>query len=451
MASLLGRALAVPAPGKPPVPLNTPALSSMSTMALGGRDTDTYLRAFASTGTVWQIVHLLASSVAKPEWAMYKAAPVDARVRYTTSDQGPDQRVEVVKHAALSVLQRPNRFWSRFALMELSQTYMELAGEAFLVVERDPRATIPLGLWSVRPDRMQEVPDRERYLAGWVYTAPDGREQVPLGVDEVIHVKYPNPLNPYRGLGPVQAVLTDVDAAKYSAEWNRQYFLNSAEPGGIIQVPDSLDDDDFDTLMTRWRETHRGVSRAHRVAILEAGATWVPNPVSMKDMDFAALRNSARDLIREAWGVHKIMLGNTDDVNRANAQTGEEVYANWSIVPRLTRWRDAWNHQLLPMFGSAADGVEFDFNYPMPANQERDNAELTAKSQAAAVLVKAGFDPEDVLEVVGLPGMDFVGMPSASPSGNALPDGVEPAAEQEQEGQMRLREMSIWNAMEGAR
>lgn len=363
------------------------------------------MRSFGTVGTVWQIVHLLSSSAAKPQWRLYRSPKADGRQRYTTSDQGSDQRVEVVKHQALSVLCKPNAFWSRFALFEASQQYLELTGESYWVVEYDPRASFPVGLWPVRPDRIEPVPDPETYLKGWVYTAPDGREKVPLQVREVIQVKFPNPLDAYHGLGPVQAVLVDIDAAKYSAEWNRNYFLNSATPGGVIQVDHRLDDTEWDELTNRWRESHRGVARAHRVAVLEAGATWVPNSHTMRDMDFGNLRNVSRDLIREAWGIHKIMLGNSDDVNRANAQTGEEVFANWSIVPRLDRWRDALNEQFLPLFGSAGEGVEFDYIYPLPANREQDNMELTAKSAAAQALVAAGFDPHDVLTVVGLPDM----------------------------------------------
>jgi HK97 family phage portal protein len=374
----------------------------------------TYMQAYASSGTVWQIAHLIAGSTAKPEWRLYRQASQDGRVRYTTSDQGSDQRTEVVKHQALTVLQQPASIkagnallpvWTRFSLFEVSQLYLELTGEAYWVIDYAPGTKIPAGLWPVRPDRMDPVPDPDTYLKGWVYTSPDGREKVPLQLDEVIQVKYPNPLDPYRGLGPAQAVLVDIEASRYSAEWNRNFFLNSATPGGVIQVDHPMDDDEWNDLTNRWREAHRGISRAHRVAILEAGQVWVPNAHTMRDMDFGNLRNVSRDLIREAWGIHKIMLGNSDDVNRANAQTGEEVFANWSIAPRLDRWKDALNYQFLPLFGSTGEGVEFDYIYPLPANREQDNAELTAKSAAAQVLVSAGYDPADVCEVVGLPEM----------------------------------------------
>jgi hypothetical protein len=54
---------------------------------------------------------------------------------------------------------------------------------------------------------------------------------------------------------------------------------------------------------------------------------------------------------------------------------------------------------------------------PSPTSANEINDELTAKSGAASVLVTAGFDPHDVLEVVGLPDMKFIGPPGQIASG----------------------------------
>src|SRR6202035_2122954 len=225
----------------------------------------------------------------------------------------------------------PNAFMTGFMLREYGQTYLDLTGESYFVVQRDGRATFPTGLWPVRPDRMEPVPHTEKFLAGYVYSGPSG-EAVPLQVDEVIMVKYPNPYDIYHGLGPIQAILVDIDAAKYSAQWNRNFFLTSATPGGVIQVDKRLSDDEWNEFTNRWRESHRGMGAAHRVAVLEQGAVWVPNAHSQRDMDFAGLRHISRDVIREAFAMHKAILGQSDDVNRANSQTAQENFEAFLIT-----------------------------------------------------------------------------------------------------------------------
>ncbi len=388
--------------------------------ALSGRnDNETYMRSMGTAGTIFQIVSLLAGACAAPEWRLYRKPKADGRQRYTTGDRGSDQRVEVLQHQALNVWNTPNTATTGSMFREAGWQHMELTGEQWWVVARDRRANFPTGLWLVRPDRMEPVPSAEEFIAGYVYTGPNG-ERVPLGRDEVILTKFPNPLDPYRGLGPVQSVLVDIDAMKYSAEWNRNFFINSATVGGVIQVPGNLTDEDFDTLSTRWREAHQGVSRAHRVAILEGGAEFIPNQASLKDMDFPNLRGVSRDVIREAWGIHKSMLGNADDVNRANAQTAEEVFGRWKILPRLNRQRDVLNNLFLPMFGSTGEGVEFDYVNPLPDDREADNAELTAKTAAYSALVTAGVLPEDAAQAVGLPPMRHTTqVPAATPTSGA--------------------------------
>lgn len=414
-----------------PVPQAGSGYFKLPGLAMNGNQTEAFMRAYGTVGTIFSIVSLYASATARAPWKLFRSAPA-GQARYTTRDEGSDQRTEVAQHQALNVLSMPgvvqqpsgasSVVWTRQSLFELSQMYLDLTGESYWVVERDPRSSVPLGLWSVRPDRMTPVPDEDTYLKGYVYTSPDGRERIPLLPDEVIFVKYPNPLDPYHGLGPVQSVLVDIDAAKYSAEWNRNFFINSAEPGGVIQVDHRMEDDEWKKFTERWREGHRGTSRAHRVAVLEAGATWVPNQHTMRDMDFGNLRGVMRDVMREAFRMHKVMLGVSDDVNRANAQTGEEVFSSWGVVPRLDRWKDALQYQYLPLFGSTSVGNEFDYVTPRPPNREQDNQELTAKSHAAYALVTAGYDPHDVLQIVGLPDMKVSDLSVlVTPAGGPVP------------------------------
>src|SRR3546814_5064049 len=75
-------------------------------------------------------------------------------------------------------------------------------------------------------------------------------------------------------------------------------------------------------------------------------------------MQFAELTNVSRDMIRESFLIHKHILGQSEDVNLANALAADEAFAERLVVPRLER----------SMLISAMDGV------PIP--EPRDWAEL---------------------------------------------------------------------------
>jgi HK97 family phage portal protein len=396
------------------------------------------MRQYGMSGTIYGIVSLLAESAATPPWKLYKKPPQDGRVRYTTGDKGSDQRTQVVQHAAIQLWNNPNSWHSGFEFREGSNQHEELTGETFWIL--DTEAGFPTSMWYVRPDRMEPVPDPDRFLVGWIYTGPDGT-QVPLKDSEVILEKRPSPLDPYRGAGPVASILPNIQQQRYATEYQRNLFLNGADPGGVITVPNRLTEPQFDELINRWRESHRGVARAGQVGVLEDGMTWEPNAHTNKDMEYGQLRLANRDELREAWRIHKAMMGSSDDVNRANAQTAEETFVDWQMLPRLNRRRDTLNSKLLPLFGGADKTVEFDYDDPSKTNAEGAAAELLSKSQSAAALVAAGYDPHDVLETVGLPDMDFA--EPATPSPPALPTG--PAAlpgvpNAEAEAQNRRRE-----------
>jgi phage portal protein BeeE len=150
------------------------------------------------------------------------------------------------------------------------------------------------------------------------------------------------------------------------------------------------------------------VANAHRVAVLEQGMKWVDRKYTMRDMEFSALRNVSRDIIREAFGFPKPLLGSVDDVNRANAEAAEVLFGRWLLVPRLNRIRDALNHDLLPFFGpAAATGLEFDYEDPVPPDGESENAERDSRVNAVAQLVPLGFDAAEALEAFELPEIRF--------------------------------------------
>jgi HK97 family phage portal protein len=363
-------------------------------LPFGGRnDAVSQMQAMGSVGTLFSIVHRTSNAASQVDWKLWLRAA-----------SGKDEdRQEVTRHLALDIWRKPNPFMPRQEFVESVQQHVDLTGEGWWVVARNPRMrSIPLELWPVRPDRMIPVPHPTDFLAGYIYVSPDG-EQVPLKLDEVIQLRMPNPLDPYRGMGPVQSILAELDATRYSAEWNRNFFVNSALPSGIIEAPNNLTDDEFDDLRDRWEEQHRGVAAAHRVAILEGGLKWVDRRFTQRDMQFAELRQVSRDVIREAFGIPKFALGDVEDVNRASAEASKAWFAEMLTVPRLERIKAALNHDFLPLFGDTAGDLEFDYCDPVPPDAESRDRERVSKATAAKTYIDAGFTGDSVIEALELP------------------------------------------------
>jgi HK97 family phage portal protein len=379
------------------------------------------LEQYGQVGTLFAVVQSLSADVAKIKWRLF-----------TKAASGLDEdRTEVTKHPALDLWNKPNPFMPGQQFRERFSQHIELVGETDWVLStvRMGGRNVPYEMWPVRPDRITPVEDPFEFIKGYIYTSPDG-EQIPLETHEVLRVMMPNPADPYRGLGPVQSIMMDLDSSRYSAEWNRNFFLNSAEPGGIIQVPETLNDPEFNRLRDQWDASHKGVNKAHRVAIIEQGATWASNSFSQRDMQFAELRTVSRDVIMEAFGYPKAMLGITEDVNRANAEAAEYVYAKYRQTPRLDRIKGTLNNDLLPMYGPAAEGLEWDYESPVAENSDARNAAVAANSTALVSLAGAGFDVPAVLEYLGMPEITYTAPPPptiVAPPGSKGADEEPPA------------------------
>ncbi len=377
---------------------------------------ESQMRAMGANGTLFAIVSRLANATSAATWCLYKKAASGL----------PEDRTEVTRHMALDVWRKPNPFMTTQEFVETVEQHVELTGEGWWLNSYGERiAPWPIELWPIRPDRMEPLPDPKEFIKGYEYLSPDG-ERIPLERKEVTFIRMPNPLDVYRGMGPVQAILGDLDSARYSTEWNRAFFLNNAEPGGIIQIEHDLQDEQFKQFVERWREQHQGVANAHRVALLEAGMTWVDRKLTQRDMQFVEMAGVTAENIRTAFGFPKPLLGAVDDVNRANAEAAEVVMARWLIAPRLERLKQALNADFLPNF-PGSEGLEFDYDNPVPDDREADNGELTAKANALKVFVELGATWESACEALELPEMEFEKPePPPPPPGISAPAGERP-------------------------
>lgn len=359
---------------------------------------------YSQMPVLYRAVALIAQGVAATDWRWHILRPNGEHVDPPAN------------HPLLALWDRVNPYWSRGELLETAQQHMELTGESWWLIVRG-KGNLPQELWPLRPDRMRPIPDRAGYIKGYIYTI--GSERVPLEVDDVVFIRNPSPTDPYRGMGPVQSLLTDLGADKDAAEWTRAFFRNNAQPGGWLEFDAELSDADWERMVDRYREMHQGVSNAHRIAVVERGKFHEAR-YSMQDMQFSQLRHDIRDLVVAAFGVPMPMLGTMEAPSRANAEAAEYIFAKWVIRPRLCRIADKVNAQLAPLFGQPV--LHLSFIDPTPANRP-ESVEAAERLYKAQLITR-----NEGRELVGMPmaeegGDEFI---SPTPSLQAFGGGARP-------------------------
>ena len=329
-----------------------PSLSSplgLFPMSVSGATSYTTASALSQGETsswLFAVLERICSSVASVQWKLF---------------QGDN---ELATHPLLDLWHGVNGFYTQDEFLEVSQQHFELTGSCYWLLLRQSPNGPPVEMWPLRPDRVAPVPSADGYLSGYLYRI--GQTVTPFAVRDIMSIRRVSPVDPYATSSVIATLLPDINSERMSAEWIAAFFRNSAEAGGFIRFPDTLDDASFEKFVNRWRIQHQGVANAHRVAIMDAGAEWVDRKYTQADMQFTQLRLLNRDLIIGAFGVPKSVMGITDDVNRANAEAGEVTFSRWVLGPRLRRLRAALNERLAPLFGP---GLRFEFVDPTPLDR----------------------------------------------------------------------------------
>jgi HK97 family phage portal protein len=358
------------------------------------RDMSGYISAFGEVGWLYAVVSKIAQGVSDAKWSIYTERNGDL--------------TEVERSPIMDVLNFVNPFQTFQEFIELHEIYMGLAGECFWVVNKN-KGGLPGELWIVPPDKMSVVPSKKDFIAGYIYKV--GNESIPLDKELVIHFKLPNPMNPYRGLGPVQAMAQDLDGEINAAKWNNKFFYNSARPD-VVMFPDGdVSEENYIRLKEQFKERHQGVVNSNRMAIASGIRDIKLLSISAKDMDFKELRLLNRDNILGIFGMPLSVMGITENVNRANAEAGDYTFARWIVQPRLNRIKNKLNEQFLPMFPNSQNlCLDFDDVVPESVEENRALAESGIKSGYMTI-----NEARQIQGLEPLPDGDVLVTPSANP------------------------------------
>lgn len=328
-------------------------------------------QAYKNTYSLFAISLRIAMATGEVVWQLFTKSPVDG------------SRKQIFVHPILELLNNPNRFQTGAEMIEFTQLNLDISGKAFWFVPKNLLG-VPGEIWVIPSNMIQPIPSKHHFISGFVVHA--GAEQIPLSVEDVIWFKMPDLLNPWEGVGYADAASVEIQTENAAGRWNRNFFHNSARPDGVLEYEGTLSDEEFKRLAESWKKSHRGVSQAHKIAILEGGVSYKQIQNTIKEMDFNKGRRLTRENLMFTFGMPQSVMGISENVNRANAEAGEYAFTRWLIHPRLVKIRDKVNQKLVSMFKTGAL-VELNFEEVVPETVEmqRLNAESAIRSGYATV------------------------------------------------------------------
>lgn len=302
-------------------------------------------------------------------------------------------------HPLQRLLDSPNPFWSRSDLWRATETYLSLWGAAFWGLERDERGGIA-EIWPLRPDKMRPIPHAERYIKGFVYVG-GGSELVPYLPEDVVWMRYFNPLDEYAGLSPIAPLRQSADMGMDALRANRKLLQNDSTPGLIIEMEGIPTDAEVSEFYARWESRFQGVEKTRRPALLSPGMRASNLGFSPRDMEYIeSLRWSLEDVTR-VYGVPKVMIGDLENTTFSNFSTARRLFWEDTIASQLAFYREALLQYLLPHFGDDSLTVEFDLSGVEALKESEEN-----KAKRRRIYVQAGIMTiDEVRREMSLPPM----------------------------------------------
>jgi len=310
---------------------------------------------------------------------------------------------DVEEHDSVSLLRSVNPFMTLKQLVEYTQAYKDLAGEAFWLLERAGNGSgLITQIWLLRPDYIDIKTSVTGFVSGYVYKVP-GAQPIDLKVEEVIHHKEFNPLNPYRGMGVVRAAAVTIDTDEYADDYNKNFFRNSAQPDIVLSTEQKLTDAQVKRISAEWHNKYGGTRNAHKLAILEGGLEVQPFSMKHSEMEFLEGKGFNRDKIMALFQVPKTRLGMTDNVTVSNAEATINIYLKYVVKDLMERVADTLTEFLLPKYKGTED-MFFAIEDPVPEDVKVKLERLRGLFAIGALTPNEARHEQGFDEVEGLDG-----------------------------------------------
>lgn len=296
-----------------------------------------------------------------------EVAMIDLRLYERQAD---GSTVEVTESPILDILFKVNQFTTRFDHFWLTQTYLESVGEAPWFIDKNEFNQVT-AIYFLQPFKLKPLVDQKsNHVIGYKYQLDDGTE-IPIPIDDVIFLKYPDPSNPFRGKGPMQAALETILVDLNAEQWNKSFFVNSAKPSTVIHIKNkqNMTKEQKDKLLRSFEQKHKGVEKAHETVVLFGDMELTTFGATHKDMDFNEQQKYARDKIMGIFRVPKAILAQTEGVNFASSKTAEYTFTRFVIKPKMERLVQQLNEFLLPMF-LGSENLYLDYSSPVQDDEE---------------------------------------------------------------------------------
>ena len=216
----------------------------------------------------------------------------------------------------------PNPEMTSFVFRETLMSHLLIWGNAYAQIIRDGAGRV-LGLYPLLPDKM-EVQRDDKGNIYYVYSRnsdenPTFKEygNIKLKAEDVLHIPGLG-FDGLIGYSPIAMAKNAVGMTLACEEYGASFFANGANPGGVLEHPGVLKDPS--KVRESWNSVYRGVSNAHKIAVLEEGMKYQQIGIPPEEAQFLETRKFQINEIARLYRIPPHMVGDLDKSSFSNIE-----------------------------------------------------------------------------------------------------------------------------------
>lgn len=352
---------------------------NFGTSALSGEKTISTKLIKANEEWVYINIATLAETVSSLEFELFQFKMVGGQIELEPIEE----------HELLDLLEQFNEVTTKTDAIYNTEAHLDLTGDSFWFLEGGANKKKPEKIYLLQPDAVSlKLGDFTKagsvLVDSYEYKLNINNKTVEESYrpDEIVHIKVPNPANPYRGKSAVEALATTIDTDNFAQEALKNLFKNGMIGDFFLSTEKRQTPEQIKNLAAQFRAAYTGVKNFWKVPILTGGIIPQKLMSTGREMQLIELEEWFRNKIMTAFKNTRASIGLDDEVNRS---TAEASLANWKrsvIAPKMSRIVNALNEFLVPRYG---ENLILGFKDPVPEDKSAKISEAKDLFQAKII------------------------------------------------------------------
>lgn len=270
-------------------------------------------------------------------------------------------------HPARKLLDNPNPQTTWHELAFATEAYCALGGQCGWYKVRG-MSSAPRELYPMNPMYTRPVPDRDQWIAGFVFGRTADLERFYDRKDVAFFQRF-NPLDPFNGMPDIAACFREQDLSIAFSQMFLATIDNGARPGLVILMPGATIDQ-RKQVEAVLEAKYRGSTKSEKPLVMTGKDVEVVQWAQQtRELSYLTSDEKTRDTICNVLGV-PLAFVTMDSASLAQAKEATPMWQRQTIAPRIRAMEDIINQEIIEDFRVALNDPTLFFAFDDPVDRD---------------------------------------------------------------------------------